>query len=99
MEFSTKVIEKMAEIMGGGRHGKSTAQPSGYSRSRDSGKCPLDQRMQLAAGEITVGQTELLALAGVETAFAESSGWLSVSCCCGSATARCAKRPSILADD
>lgn len=38
-----------------------------------SGACPLDQRMQLAAGEVTAGLAELLALAGVETAFAESS--------------------------
>lgn len=38
-----------------------------------SGVCPLDQRMHLAAGEVTAGLAELLALAGVETAFAESS--------------------------
>lgn len=38
-----------------------------------SGLCPLDQRFNLAAGEVTAGLAELLALAGVETAFAESS--------------------------
>lgn len=37
-----------------------------------SGGCPLDKRLQLAAGEVTAGLAELLALAGVETAFAES---------------------------
>lgn len=37
------------------------------------GQCPLDKRMQIAAGEVTAGLAELLALAGVETAFAESS--------------------------
>lgn len=37
------------------------------------GECPLDKRMQLSAGEVTAGLAELLALAGVETAFAESS--------------------------
>lgn len=34
---------------------------------------PLDERMHLAAGQVTAGLAELLALAGVETAFAESS--------------------------
>ena len=42
-------------------------------RDCGSGQCPLDKRMQLAAGEVTAGLAELLALAGVETAFAESS--------------------------
>jgi hypothetical protein len=37
------------------------------------GECPLDTRLQLSAGEVTAGLAELLALAGVETAFAESS--------------------------
>jgi len=37
------------------------------------GLYPLDKRMQLAAGEVTAGLAELLALAGVETAFAESN--------------------------
>lgn len=40
------------------------------------GACPLDQRLQLAAGEVTAGLAELLALAGVETAFAESSRFI-----------------------
>jgi hypothetical protein len=38
-----------------------------------SGQCPLDKRLHLAPGEVTAGLAELLALAGVETAFAESS--------------------------
>ena len=38
-----------------------------------SGMYPLDEQMRLAAGEVTAGLAELLALAGVETAFAESS--------------------------
>jgi len=37
------------------------------------GQSPLDKRLHLAAGEVTAGLAELLALAGVETAFAESS--------------------------
>lgn len=37
------------------------------------GLSPLDQRLHLAAGEVTAGLAELLALAGVETAFAEAS--------------------------
>jgi hypothetical protein len=37
------------------------------------GQCPLDKRLHLGAGEVTAGLAELLALAGVETAFAESS--------------------------
>lgn len=36
------------------------------------GLCPLDKGLHLAAGEVTAGLAELLALAGVETAFAES---------------------------
>jgi len=40
------------------------------------GQCPLDQRLHLAAGEVTAGLAELLALAGVETAFAESSRFI-----------------------
>jgi hypothetical protein len=41
-----------------------------------SGQHPLDQRLQIAAGEVTAGLAELLALAGVETAFAESSRFI-----------------------
>lgn len=41
-----------------------------------SGACPLDQRLHIAAGEVTAGLAELLALAGVETAFAESSRFI-----------------------
>jgi hypothetical protein len=41
-----------------------------------SGECPLDKRLHLAAGEVTAGLAELLALAGVETAFAESSRFI-----------------------
>ena len=37
------------------------------------GQSPLDKRLHIAAGEVTAGLAELLALAGVETAFAESS--------------------------
>jgi len=37
------------------------------------GECPLDKRLHLSAGEVTAGLAELLALAGVETAFGESS--------------------------
>lgn len=40
------------------------------------GQCPLDKRLHLAAGEVTSGLAELLALAGVETAFAESSRFI-----------------------
>jgi len=45
-------------------------------RDCDSGHCPLDKRLHLAAGEVTAGLAELLALAGVETAFAESSRFI-----------------------
>jgi len=41
-----------------------------------SGQCPLDKRLHIAAGEVTAGLAELLALAGVETAFAESSRFI-----------------------
>ncbi len=41
-----------------------------------SGACPLDKRLHIAAGEVTAGLAELLALAGVETAFAESSRFI-----------------------
>ena len=41
-----------------------------------SGLYPLDNRMHLAAGEVTAGLAELLALAGVEAAFAESSRYI-----------------------
>lgn len=37
------------------------------------GQSPLDRRLHFEAGEVTAGLAELLALAGVETAFAESS--------------------------
>ena len=40
------------------------------------GACPLDKRLHIAAGEVTAGLAELLALAGVETAFAESSRFI-----------------------
>ena len=41
-----------------------------------SGACPLDKRLHIAAGEVTAGLAELLALAGVETAFAELSRFI-----------------------
>jgi len=41
-----------------------------------NGLCPLDKRLHIAAGEVTAGLAELLALAGVETAFAESSRFI-----------------------
>lgn len=41
-----------------------------------SGQSPLDKRLHIAAGEVTAGLAELLALAGVETAFAESSRFI-----------------------
>ena len=41
-----------------------------------SGQCPMDKRLHIAAGEVTAGLAELLALAGVETAFAESSRFI-----------------------
>jgi hypothetical protein len=41
-----------------------------------TGLCPLDKRLHIAAGEVTAGLAELLALAGVETAFAESSRFI-----------------------
>ena len=37
------------------------------------GQAPLDKRMKIGAGEVTAGLAELLALAGVEAAFEESS--------------------------
>jgi len=40
------------------------------------GASPLDMRLHIAAGEVTAGLAELLALAGVETAFAESSRFI-----------------------
>jgi len=45
-------------------------------RECGSGQCPLDKRLHIAAGEVTAGLAELLALAGVETAFAESSRFI-----------------------
>ncbi len=36
------------------------------------GHSPLDEKMKIAAGEVTAGLAELLALAGVESSFAES---------------------------
>lgn len=41
-----------------------------------NGLSPLDKCLHLAAGEVTAGLAELLALAGVETAFAESSRFI-----------------------
>jgi hypothetical protein len=41
-----------------------------------TGHAPLDRKMKMAAGEVTSGLAELLALAGVETAFAESSRFI-----------------------
>ena len=40
------------------------------------GLSPLDKRLHIAAGEVTAGLAELLGLAGVETAFAESSRFM-----------------------
>lgn len=40
------------------------------------GESPLDKRLHLAAGEVTAGWAELLALAGIETAFGESSRFI-----------------------
>jgi hypothetical protein len=40
------------------------------------GKSPLDRQVGIAAGEVTAGLAELLALAGVEVAFDEASRWL-----------------------
>jgi uncharacterized protein UPF0236 len=37
---------------------------------------PLDRRLGLAAGQVTAGLAELLALAGVEIAFEEATRWL-----------------------
>lgn len=40
------------------------------------GMYPLDKRLQIEAGEVTAGLAELLALAGIETAFAEASRFI-----------------------
>lgn len=40
------------------------------------GRAPLDRQVGIAAGEVTAGLAELLALAGVEVAFDEASRWL-----------------------
>jgi len=40
------------------------------------GHSPLDRRMKIAAGEVTAGLAELLALAGIESSFAESSRFI-----------------------
>lgn len=40
------------------------------------GRSPLDEKMKIAAGEVTAGLAELLALAGVESSFAESSRFI-----------------------
>jgi len=40
------------------------------------GESPLDKKLKIAAGEVTAGLAELLALAGVETAFEESSRFI-----------------------
>jgi hypothetical protein len=48
-----------------------------YACSRcGTGHSPLDRKMKIAAGEVTAGLAELLALAGIETAFAESSRFI-----------------------
>lgn len=41
-----------------------------------NGLSPLDKRLHIAAGEVTAGLAELLALAGVETAFVEASRFI-----------------------
>jgi uncharacterized protein UPF0236 len=41
-----------------------------------SGQSPLDREMGIAAGQVTAGLAELLALAGVEVAFEEATRWL-----------------------
>ena len=40
------------------------------------GQAPLDRRLGIAAGQVTAGLAELLALAGVEVAFEEATCWL-----------------------
>jgi hypothetical protein len=45
-------------------------------RSCGKGQSPLDVKMRIAAGEVTAGLAELLALAGVESSFAESSRFI-----------------------
>jgi hypothetical protein len=40
------------------------------------GHSPLDEKMKIAAGEVTAGLAELLALAGVESSLAESSRFI-----------------------
>jgi hypothetical protein len=40
------------------------------------GHSPLDRKINIAAGEVTAGLAELLALAGVESSFAESSRFI-----------------------
>lgn len=40
------------------------------------GEAPLDRQVGIAAGEVTAGLAELLALAGLEVAFEEASRWL-----------------------
>ena len=40
------------------------------------GQAPLDGRLGIAAGQVTAGLAELLALAGVEVAFEEATCWL-----------------------
>ena len=44
--------------------------------SCERGDCPLDRKMKIAAGEVTAGLAELLALAGIESSFAESSRFI-----------------------
>lgn len=44
--------------------------------SCNKGHSPLDRKMKIAAGEVTAGLAELLALAGVESSFAESSRFI-----------------------
>src|SRR5512145_2963831 len=41
-----------------------------------AGQSPLDGAMGIAAGQVTAGLAELLALAGVEIAFEEATRWL-----------------------
>lgn len=40
------------------------------------GHSPLDRKMKIAAGEVTAGLAELLALAGIESSFTESSRFI-----------------------
>jgi Uncharacterised protein family (UPF0236) len=72
MEYQFKRVGVVISVFGRVRYTRRYH----WCRRCKQGQSPLDRRMGLEAGEVTAGLAELLALAGVEVAFEESSDWL-----------------------